>query len=493
MGARESIAAAGQVEILFAPCGTQKKLVAAHSAVRREESMTKLEKRNKYCFGLGTVGRDMFYSMESMYLLFFLTEVKNLDDQMLALVGGVLTALRILDAFNDPITGVIIDNTHTRWGKFKPWMLIGAVVSSVCMLLMFADLPLTGGTYVAVFAVSYILWDIFYGVNDIAYWTQLPALSVDQRQRESMGSFARICANVGMYAVVVGILPITGVLTNAFDGNGRKAWFVLAVAVCVIMVGFQLITVFGVKETRTFKEEENTSLRDMVKVLFGNDQLMWTTVSMALFMVGYCTTTSFGTYYFKYAYGDENMYSVFAGVLGVSQLAALAVFPKIASKISRQKLYTVATALVVAGYVVFFFTPMNMIPIAVAGVLLFVGQAFIQTLMLMFLADTVEYGQWKLGKRNDSITFSIQPLINKLGAAVATGVVTLTLIVSGINRAESAADVTSQGLLIMKTAMMALPLLAIVVGYLVYLKKYRIDEDMYQDIIKHLKERGDIK
>lgn len=455
--------------------------------------MEKLDRRNKFCFGLGTVGRDMFYSMESMYLLFFLTEVKNLDDAMLALVGGVLTVLRILDAFNDPITGVIIDNTHTRWGKFKPWMVVGAIVSSICMLLMFADLPLSGGAYVAVFAVSYILWDIFYGVNDIAYWTQLPALSTDQRQRESMGSFARICANVGMYAVVVGILPVTGALTDAFDGDGKKAWFTLAAAVCVLMIGFQMITVFGVKETRSFKEEENTSLRDMVRVLFGNDQLMWTTVSMALFMIGYCTTTSFGTYYFKYAYGDENMYSVFAGVLGVSQLAALAVFPRIAARISRKKLYTVATVLVVAGYAVFFFAPMNMIPIAAAGVLLFVGQAFIQTLMLMFLADTIEYGQWKLGKRNDSITFSIQPLINKLGAAIATGVVTLTLIVSGINQAESAADVTGQGLLIMKIAMMALPLLAIAVGYFVYLKKYRIDEDLYNKIVEQLKERGDIK
>ena len=455
--------------------------------------MTRSEKRNKYCFGLGTIGRDMFYSMESMYLLFFLTEVRNLDDSMLALVGGVLTALRIFDAFNDPITGVIIDNTHTRWGKFKPWMLIGAAVSSVCMLVMFADLPIGGGAYVAVFAVSYILWDIFYGVNDIAYWTQLPALSLDPRQRESMGAFARICANVGLYAVVVGILPVTGALTDAFGGNGQKAWFVMAVAVCVLMVGFQLITVFGVKETSAFKEEDNTSLRDMVKVLFGNDQLMWTTLSMALFMIGYCTTTSFGTYYFKYAYGDEGMYSVFAGVLGVSQLAALVVFPKLSAKLSRRKLYSTATALVAAGYAVFFFTPMNMVPIAVAGVLLFVGQAFIQALMLMFLADTVEYGQWKLGKRNDSITFSIQPLINKLGAAVATGVVTLTLIVSGINQAESAAEVTAQGLLIMKIAMMAMPLISIALGYFVYLKKYSIDEESYGKIVADLKKRGDIK
>ena len=455
--------------------------------------MTRAEKRNKYCFGLGTIGRDMFYSMESMYLLFFLTEVRNLDDQMLALVGGVLTVLRILDAFNDPITGIIIDNTHTRWGKFKPWMLTGALVSSVCMLLMFADLPVTGGAYVAVFAASYILWDIFYGVNDIAYWTQLPALSLDPRKRESMGAFARICANVGMYAMVVGILPVTGALTEAFGGDGQRAWFTLAAAVCVLMVGFQLITVFGVRETPAFKEEENTSLRDMVKVLFGNDQLMWTTLSMALFMIGYCTTTSFGTYYFKYAYGDEGMYSVFAGVLGVSQLAALAVFPRLSAKLNRRKLYSIATVLVAAGYLVFFFAPMNMLPIAAAGVLLFVGQAFIQALMLMFLADTVEYGQWKLGRRNDSITFSIQPLINKLGAAIATGVVTLTLIVSGINQAQSAAQVTARGLLVMKTAMMVMPLAAIALGYFVYLKKYRIDEAAYGKIVADLKKRGDIR
>ncbi len=454
--------------------------------------MNKLERRNKYCFGLGTIGRDMFYSMESMYLLYFLTEIRQLDDRMLAIVGGVLTTLRILDAFNDPITGVIIDNTRSRWGKFKPWMLVGALVSAVCMLLMFGDIPVTGTAYVVVFAISYILWDIFYGVNDIAYWTQLPALSLDPRQRESMGAFARICANVGMYVVVVGIIPITGALTDAFGGNGLKAWFVLAVIVSLLMIAFQLITVFGVKENRTFKEEESTSLKELGSILFQNDQLFWTAVSMALFMIGYCTTTSFGTYYFKYAYGDENMYSVFAGVLGVSQLAALIVFPKVAEKVSRRKLYTVSTALVLVGYAIFFFAPINMLPISVAGILLFIGQAFIQALMLMFLADTIEYGQWKLGRRNDSVTFSVQPFINKIGAAIATGVVTITLILSGINEAQSAAEVTSEGILIMKSAMMLFPLIAIVVGYFVYLKKYKIDAAFHAKIVEDLKKRGDI-
>ena len=228
-------------------------------------------------------------------------------------------------------------------------------------------------------------------------------------------------------------------------------------------------------------------------MIFGNDQLLWTTVSMILFMVGYSTTTSFGTYFFIYAYGDENMYSVFAAILGVSQLAALALFPWFAARFTRKKLYSIATVLVVAGYIVFFFAPMHMLPIGIAGVLLFVGQAFIQTLMLLFLADTIEYGQWKLGRRNESITFSVQPLINKLGSAIATGVVTLTLIVSGINRAADASEVTAQGLLIMKLAMMVFPLIAIAVGYVIYLKKYKIDAGFYRRIIGELTARGDLK
>ena len=131
--------------------------------------------------------------------------------------------------------------------------------------------------------------------------------------------------------------------------------------------------------------------------------------------------------------------------------------------------------------------------IGAAGVLIFVGQAFIQLLMLMFLADTIEYGQWKTGKRNESVTFSIQPLINKIGGAIASGIVSVTLVISGINAANSAADVTPEGLLIMKLAMLVLPLLCILAGYLVYRSKYKIDAETYRKIVGELHERGDIR
>ena len=450
------------------------------------------DKRNRLCFGLGTIGRDMFYTMVSMFLMTYITEVLIVPDQTLMMLTGVLTALRIFDAFNDPVLGVLVDNTRSRFGKFKPGMVIGALVGAACMLLMFFDMGLTGARYAVVFALCYLLWDIFYGLNDIAYWSMLPALSTDQTQREKIGSFARICANIGMFAVVVGILPVTNAIAQG-TGNLKQAWFIFALIVVALMLGFQAITWFGVKEKKDyFKEEEKTSLKEMIGVLFKNDQLLWVAVSMSLFMIGYSITTSFGVHYFKYIYGDENMYSIFAAVLGVSQLTALGLFNQVRKPFTRRQLYTGATVLVVLGYVLFFFSPMNMVFIGIAGVLIFVGQAFIQMLMLMFLADTIEYGQWKLGKRNESITFSVQPFINKIGGAIANGVLGVTLVLSGVNSAKSAAEVTAQGAATVKVSMMIIPLIAIILGYVIYMKKFTIDEKRYGEILEDLKQRGDI-
>jgi len=445
-------------------------------------------KRNRYFFGLGTVGRDMLYSLVSLYLMVYLTEILDLPDSTMWWMTGILTILRVFDAVNDPFMGYLVDNTNTRFGKFKPWIALGGLFGGLLTVLIFTDLGLRGAAYIVSFTIIYLLWDFIYGANDISYWSMLPSLTLDQKEREKTGSFARICANVGMYIVVVGILPITNAL-----GGDKKAWFIFAVAVVLLTWAFLCFTLFGVKENRSlYKKEEHTSLKEMFSVIFKNDQLLFTAISMALFMIGYCTTTSFGVYFFKYAFKNEGMYSVFAGILGVSQLLALACFPLFSKRYNRKQLYGFSTVLVVLGYIVFFFAPMNMIYIGIAGVLLFIGQAFIQLLMLMFLADTVEYGQWKLGRRNESITFSVQPFINKIGGAIANGIVGATLIISGINSAATPDDVTDTGLLIMKLAMLILPLLIIAAGYIVYRLKFKIDKDMFDKIVSDLKTRGDI-
>lgn len=476
--------------------------------------MEKQMKRNKYCFGLGTLGRDAVYTLVSMYLITYLTETVGLADYQLAIIGTLMVIFRVFDALNDPVMGTIVDNTSTRFGKFKPWIVFGALTSGIMTILLFTDLGLEGNGFILFFAVTYLLWGITFTTNDISYWSLMPAISKDQKVREGIGAIARICANMGMFAVVI----LYTMVPDLFGMPPKQSYFVFTVIIVVIMWIFQSFTVFGVQEDRTsLKHQEHTTLSGMLKALLKNDQLMVTAVAMALFMIGYCTTTSFGVYYFKYAYKNEDTYMIFAAVLGVAQLTALSLFPQFSKRFTRKQLYFGAMVAVVAAYILFFFSFEQLPVIVIAGLVLFFAQAFIQLLMLLFLADAVEYGEWKLGKRNESVSFAVQPFINKLGGAVGTGVVTLTLIISGINpvsqeiavlensiahitdpaaiaSAQAEIDALVQGVTgspiwIMKIAMMLLPLICILAGFILYYKKFKIDEKMYAQIVADLTER----
>ena len=453
--------------------------------------MSKQAKKNKYFFGLGTVGRDMFYAFEANALLYFLSNILHLPLSVFAAVSMVLSVMRIFDALNDPVTGMVVDNIRSPWGKFKPAILVGGIVSVIFYLVLFSEIG-SGTTYVIIFAIAYFLWDVSYGINDIGYWTLMPALTTDQKERESIGAFARICANIGMYIIMVGWQPITSAM-----GNTKESWFTVAIAMSVMYLLFLCFPLFGVKEKRLSKDDnEETTLKDMWNAIVKNDQLMWTALAMALFMVGYCITTGFATYYMQYVYGDINMYPVLAGVCGIAQLVALMVFPLFSKKYNRKQLYTFSTILIVAGYLLFSFAESSLILIGVAAVLIFVAEAFIQLLMLMFLADTIEYGQWKMGRRHESVTFSIQPLINKIGGALSTAVISVSVILAGIKTADSnvaAETISSNGVVTIKVAMLLIPVICIVLGFWIYLKKFRINEEFYSQIISDLKKRGDIE
>ena len=447
--------------------------------------MNKTDNRNRLYFGLGTIGRDMFYAFEANTLLYFLSTVLSLDVWVFAAASMVLSVMRIFDAVNDPITGLVIDNIRSPWGKFKPAILVGGITSAILSVLLFSGIG-DGWLFIVIFGAAYLLWDIAYGINDIGYWTLLPVLSNDQKQREKIGTFARICANIGMYIVMVAWEPVTTAL-----GDTPAVWFWCAVVIAVVYLLGLLFPLLGVKEKRIpLDKQEGTSIKEMMRAIFKNDQLLWTTLAMALFMIGYCTTVNFAVYYMEYIFGDKGMYVVLVAVVGVSQLGTLAAYPAVAKKLTRKQLYTLGTALVVLGYAIFFFAELSIILIAVGAVLVFVGQAFIQTLMLMFLADTVEYGQWKLGKRNESITFSVQPFINKIGGAIATGIVSLSLIFSGIKIDGGTAEaIDDGGKLIIKLAMFVMPLIMIIAGYLVYLAKYKISEKFYSEMLADLEAR----
>jgi melibiose permease/lactose/raffinose/galactose permease len=460
--------------------------------------------RNKWCFGLGTVGRDALYTLVSMYLMAYLTEVVGLSNKNLAIVTSILFVFRVIDSINDPFVGTFVDSTNTRWGKFKPWIFGGMIAAGVFTVLLFHNFDMSPTAYIILFAVTYFLWSTSYTVNDISYWSLMPAVSKDQKEREGIGAISRICASVGLFAVVL-LYTMVPDLFAPLGLDKRNAYLVFAIILVLLMWGFQSFTLLGVKEDRSaLGRQKRTGIKEMFGILFKNDQLMVAAISMALFMIGYTTTTAFGVHYFKYAYKDEGMYMVFAAVLAVAQLSALSTFSLFRKKFSRKQLFFGAMIAVVLAYLVFFFSFEKLPLIIIAGLVLFFAQAFIQLLTLLFLADAVEYGEWKLGKRNESVSFAVQPFVNQIGSAVSSGILGLTLIISGINNiSEQVANTTdpavveslvnsapSSAIWIMKIAMMIFPLICILLSFFIYIKKFKIDEEMYEKIISDLEKRN---
>ena len=226
-----------------------------------------------------------------------------------------------------------------------------------------------------------------------------------------------------------------------------------------------------------------------------------------------------GIYFFNYdfnKYGGAE-FTIFSAILAVSQLTALIIFPTLMKKMTRKKLFTISVIMIVIGYILFmsvgYVLPLSMTIIGLAGLILFSGQGFIQVLVLVMLADTIEYGQWKLGTRNESIVFAINPFVTKLATSVQVFVVSITLAASGLNakvinpltearklnpdmtteqaRAMIAANVTPEMLLNLRSAMIIVPLILIVISYAIYRWKYKIDADMYAKITKELEQRID--
>ncbi len=446
--------------------------------------------RNRWTFGVGTLGRDMVYALVSLYLIYYLTDIVNVPNSTMWWITGLLLAIRIVDALLDPVMGAVVDSTRSRWGQFKPWLVVGGLASALLTVVLFTDSGLSGTSFVAVFAVLNLLWGISWTAHDIPYWSQLPALSLNPTEREDLGSVAKIFASIGQFAVVAGIVPLTDALTSA-TGSATRAFQLAAVAIVVVMLLGMAVTVLGVREPRGVDlSGAPTGLRELARALFRNDQLLWTATAYLLFMVGYGTTGAFGLYFFKYVYGDEGVFPLFAVFVGVGQLAGFALFPWFSKRWRRGRLYTIATVVALASYALFIVAPMNLLVLGIAAFSLFLAAAVIQLLMIVFQADTIEYGQVKLGQRNNAVTFALQPFINKTSGAMNTAIVGAAAILSGINDASGPADMTSGGIAIVKVAMMVIPAACVVVGYLIWRAKFVIDETMHARLVAELEARG---
>ena len=458
--------------------------------------------RSRLAYSLGAFGHDAFFALLSTYFMMYVTGHlfdsgdKHFDNKMVSYVTLIILILRIGELIIDPMIGNAIDRTNTKWGKFKPWVVGGGVISAVLLAALFTPL---GGLnlsnpilYLVLFAIIYIVMDVFYSFNDVGFWSMVPAMSFDSHERDKIATFARVGSTIGGQIIGFVIMPMVlffSVKQNGGTGDDR-GWFIFAVIVAAISA----ITAIGVgmftheQKSLLRENKEQTKFKDILKILVKNDQLLAIAMSYLFFTTGQTLLNSFELYYFTYILGNSKAFSILGGLNTVVGVISVFAFPLFSGKIGRHKLFYGAASIEVIGALIFAFAGKSLALVLLGAELFFIPQPIIFLVVLMTITDSVEYGQLKLGHRDESLTLSVRPLLDKFGGAVANGVVGAATVAAGMTGGATAATITAHGVSIFKIYMFLIPIALILVGIIIFALKVKLDESSHAKIVAELEQ-----
>lgn len=445
----------------------------------------KLSFKEKYSYGLGALGKDLAYGIVGTYLMFYFTDVIGLAP---AFVGTLFLVARVWDAFNDPAMGMIVDNTRSKWGKFRPWIFIGTIINAVVIVFLFFKPNLSPTGLMAYYAIMYILWGMTYTIMDIPYWSMIPSLAQDKEEREKISVIPRIFASLGGLLVATFGLSIVAKLGN---GDQVKGFFGFGILIAVAFVITITITCINVKDssatTVNTKKAKKVTLKESFKIIKSNDQLVVFIGIVLAFNLAMQLAGGMAIYYFKYVIGNESLFPVFTAFAGIAEMSALVLFPMLTRKIGRPTVFKIAAILPVIGLFMLlgagFVAPESAIFVAVSGIILKLGSGLTLGSSTVMLADIVDYGEVKLGSRNESIVFSCQTLLVKSASAVSAWLVGVGLTVVGY---VANAEQTAQTILGMRVLMVVIPAVVSILSYIVYKKFYKINGKYHDEMLEEL-------
>ena len=304
-----------------------------------------LDKRTKWCYCIGATGRDAAYALVSMYLLTYVQYTMKLTVAQFGVISAAIVVCLIWDAVNDALMGIIIENTHFKSGKFKPWIIVGAVLNALVIVALFTLRP-QGWGFVAFFATGYLLWGMTYTMNDIAYWGMLPSLSSDPKERDTLVTLMSVFICVGQFAVA-------GIVPTVVAGNAIQAYRVTALIVALAFIAFQTLVVLGVREAPRRDDAEKVTLRKMFTIFMRNDQLVPIGIASLLFNIGNGLLIIFGVnfFYFEFGYADSgDLIFLFTVMYGLGTLFSQALYAFLSSRMHRMTILKICMAAIAVGY-----------------------------------------------------------------------------------------------------------------------------------------------
>ena len=451
--------------------------------------MQKLTSREKYSYGIGAYGKDLACGIVYTFLMIYFTDVVGINP---AFVGTLFLMARLWDAINDPIMGMIVDNTRSRFGKFRPWIFIGTILNSVVLFLLFRKPDLEGTSLYLYYSVMYILWGMTYTIMDIPYWSMIPTLATTKEDREKISVVPRIFASLGGLTVTTFGIALVNKLGN---GNQIKGFEYFALGIVIIFIISTIVTCINVKEkTQVQVNNEKVNIKQAFNILKQNDQLLVFIGIVLAYNLAMQLAGGAAIYYFKYVAGKESLFSLYS-FFKVAEIGGLMLFPVVTRKIGRQQVFRMATILPMFGLITLFISgliaPQSILFISVSAVLLNLGSGFLLGSTTVMLADIVDYGEYKLGSRNESIIFSAQTLLVKLASALSGWLIGVGLSLIGyVAGAAVQSNITIIGISVIMTI---IPSIVALVMYVIYKSKYKINGSFHDEILQVIGSRKKVK
>ena len=469
----------------------------ADGDVRRKSG---LGQRIAYAFG--NLGQAAFYNAMSTYFIVYVTSClfSGVDKALAAKLIGVITSLvviiRIAEIFIDPLLGNLVDNTNTKWGRFRPWQFFGGLVSSVLLAVVFSGMfglvNVNSTLFIVVFVITFIVLDVFYSLRDISYWGMIPALSSDSHERSTYTALGSFTGSIGGNAITILVIPVVTYFSWVFTGENaehQSGWTAFGIIVAVLGIMTAWTVAFGTRENQSAlraNAEDNGGPLQAFKAVFQNDQLLWVALSYLLYAIANVTTTGVLLFLFKFVLDNQAAFSATGVIAMIAGLVMSPLYPILNRYIPRRYLYIGGMVSMIVAYVMLALFSSNIVLVFIALVLFYVPGTLIMMTVILSLTDSIEYGQLKNGKRNEAVTLSIRPMLDKIGGALSNGIVGFIALAAGMTGDATAADMTPTNIHVFKICAFYAPLILIVLSLVVFVSKVKITEKMHAQIVDEL-------
>lgn len=451
--------------------------------MEKRDTNIKVSLISKIAYGMGDVGCNFSWMFVSNFLMIFYTDVFGIS---MSAVAGLMLFSRFWDAINDPIIGGLSDKTHTRWGRYRPWLLIAAPLTAVVLIVTFWAHPYWSSTIKIVYMViTYCILVLGYTCVNIPYGTLCGAMTQNIEERAKINTFRSVSAMIAIGIINIITVPLITILGS---GSEKRGYLFVAIIYGCIFAVCHIFCFAKTKEVVDIPEKQKISIKAQLTAVVKNRPYLIAVAGQFLFGITLYGRNADALYYFTYVEGNKTLFSTYSICIIIPSIIGAACFPLL-FKFTNNKGRTASIFALLTGismFSMYFFSigdsPVSFYILSCLAQFFFSG---FNTAIYAIIPDCVEYGEWKTGLRNDGFQYAFISLGNKIGMAIGTSVLATVLGTCGYVANEQQNGIV---LAVIKHSFTTIPGIFWVMTAVV-LFFYRLNRRSYNKIVKEIQNR----